>query len=96
MRFPLLIVLAMSLAACSESDKRQAQQDAERAREKARVAAAQLKQESQQAYHEARADAREAGRQLNEDFQKAREKTKRGLDEPNRPDRTDRNNAPSR
>ena len=83
MKLPVLLVLAFALAACSRSDE-------DHTRAQARETAEQLKRDSQKALHTAEADARKASRELNQDLEKAREKTRRALNQPDRPDDKDR------
>lgn len=78
-----LLVLAVFLTACTQSDKQHAQDQAHQAAE-------EIKHDSREALHEAEADARKANRELNQGFDKAREKTRHALDQTQQPDNTNR------
>jgi major membrane immunogen (membrane-anchored lipoprotein) len=74
MRLTTLIVCALLLGACSQSDN-------ERARAEAHQTAEQVKHDSRVALDKAEVEAKKANRELNEDLNKAREKVRGAINE---------------
>lgn len=75
MRVFACVVMAWTLAACSQSDK-------DRAREQARQSEEQLKHDSRQAFNKAEEETKKASRALNSDLEKAQKKARQTLDQP--------------
>jgi hypothetical protein len=69
-----LIVCALFLGACSQSDS-------DRTRAEAHRTAEQVKHDSRVALDKAEVEAKKANRELNEDLNKARQKVRGALDE---------------
>jgi uncharacterized membrane protein len=82
MRLPLLLLIAIGLIDCSQSDDAHARAEAERTREEAHQTAEKLKVESKEALRQAEIDAHKASREIDKDLKKAREKTRQALDQP--------------
>ena len=74
MRLTTLIICAILLGACSQSDS-------DRARAEARQTAEQAKHDSRVALDKAEVEAKKANRELNQDLNKARQKVRGALDE---------------
>ena len=74
MKLTTLIICAVLLGACSQSDT-------ERARAEAHQTAEQVKHDSRVALDRAEVEAKKANRELNEDVNKAREKVRGAIDE---------------
>jgi hypothetical protein len=75
MKLPALILFAIALSACSQSQEDQV-------RTQARQTAEQLKHDSEKALHTTEADARKADAELTRGLDKAREKARRALNQP--------------
>jgi hypothetical protein len=75
MRLTTLIICALLLGACSQSDT-------DRARAEAHQTGEQLKHDSRVALDKAEVEAKKADKELNQDLDKARQKVRGALDEP--------------
>jgi hypothetical protein len=74
MRLTTLIICALLLGACSQSDT-------ERARAEAHQTEEQVKRDSRVALDKAEVEAKKANKELNQDLDKARQKVRGALDE---------------
>ena len=80
MRSCALVLIALTITACSQSDKERAREQADRAQEEARQAAEKMRVEAKEALRQAEVDARKANRELTDHLNNARDKTRRALD----------------